>query len=66
MSELGSRVWKTPELVILMRGEPEETLLTACKTSGQAPGATLVSGCMDNSVVTQKCLPYSCDTISPS
>lgn len=26
--------WRRPELIVLVRGKPEEAVLTACKTSG--------------------------------
>ena len=28
------KAWKTPELIILVRGKPEEAVLEVCKTTG--------------------------------
>jgi hypothetical protein len=40
-------VWKAPELVVLVRNRPEETVLTACKTAEVAPGpANGVAACV--------------------
>jgi hypothetical protein len=33
------RSWCTPELSVLVRGEPEESVLTSCKAGG-VPGAS--------------------------
>jgi hypothetical protein len=32
------KVWRTPELVVLVRSNPEEAVLTACKTSAKSSG----------------------------
>ncbi|MBN1996265.1 hypothetical protein JW935_01850 [candidate division KSB1 bacterium] len=44
------RKWDKPELVVLVRGKAEESVLAACKSLGAGPGdngpATLVSLCM--------------------
>ena len=38
--------WKKPELIVLVRGKPEEAVLTACKVSGPQIGAQVyVGGC---------------------
>ena len=38
-SELRKKAWIVPELVVLIRNKPEETVLVACK-SGTWPGKT--------------------------
>jgi hypothetical protein len=39
-------VWRTPELIVLVRGAPEEGVLAACKTKVQAGSTTTVAaGC---------------------
>ncbi len=32
-----SKKWEKPELVVLVRSNPEETVLTACKVTGTYP-----------------------------
>lgn len=34
MSKDGKKEWPKPELVVLVRNKPEETVLTACKVTG--------------------------------
>jgi hypothetical protein len=34
-----TRIWSKPELIVLVRGGPEEAVLTACKRDGEVgPG----------------------------
>ncbi len=43
--------WSTPELVVLVRSEPEETLLVGCKGDGNIySSASLFDGCWFDSV----------------
>ena len=44
-----SKEWKKPELIVLVRGKPEESVLTGCKyyTGGTYPGQG-ISGCFNN------------------
>lgn len=40
------KIWKTPKLIVLYRGRPEESVLVACKgTSPQPRGPSLGSRC---------------------
>lgn len=40
-----SKAWVRPELVVVTRGTPEESVLTACKTAGvQGPAPNNVYG----------------------
>ena len=34
MDEPTRRAWSKPELIVLVRGKPEEAVLGACKTTG--------------------------------
>jgi hypothetical protein len=44
MTNTAKRAWMQPKLKILVRGKPEENVLTVCKTGGQiGPGST---GCI--------------------
>ncbi len=49
--------WNKPELVVLVRGRAEESVLAACKSIGAGPGddgpAALVSLCMIESCIPQ-------------
>ena len=44
--------WETPQLVVLARGTPEESVLLHCKAIGVGGGPTTISqeGCNDNTV----------------
>jgi len=55
-------VWKTPELIVLVRSRPEEAVLTGCKISGSTtqPQST-ESGCMKGN---KKC--KNCNAITSS
>lgn len=37
--------WQKPKLVVLVRGKPEERILTGCKTSPPAGGPDSTNGC---------------------
>jgi hypothetical protein len=40
------RVWSRPELIVIVRGKPEEAVLWACKDNGNAIGVgQLLNGC---------------------
>ena len=40
------KIWLTPELVILVRSKPEETVLTVCKGDGEIySSASVYDGC---------------------
>jgi hypothetical protein len=48
--ETPKKVWEEPQLVVLSRGTPEESVLSHCKTIGTIlPGATSAQqdGCND-------------------
>jgi hypothetical protein len=32
------KMWRKPELIVLVRNKPEEAVLTSCKTDGQGGG----------------------------
>jgi hypothetical protein len=49
--------WKTPELIVLVRGKPEEAVLAACKKGGMA-GPTGSNSCKTTSI--------PCDINAPS
>jgi hypothetical protein len=50
--------WKTPQLVQLVRGRPEETLLVACKTSATTGSpSTYDVGCMMSDAPDRLCGP---------
>jgi hypothetical protein len=52
-----SRLWVTPTLIVLARGNSEESVLTSCKNSFQGVGPNTVAnqGCWDSSK------PGTCD-----
>jgi hypothetical protein len=55
--------WVKPELVILVRNKPEETVLTACKRSGSNnPDGAVDGGCKGFDPV--ECSP--CNVVSDS
>jgi hypothetical protein len=54
--------WEKPQLIILVRGRPEEAVLTACKSSGAGPG-TDFAACTDI-VVPPNC--EKCHMLDPS
>ncbi|MCJ7644036.1 MAG: hypothetical protein MUP28_06125 [Candidatus Aminicenantes bacterium] len=44
------KIWKKPELVVLYRGKPEESVLTHCKHANDPPvtAANLQGDCNDS------------------
>ena len=47
---MNKKTWETPQLIILARGKPEETLTTGCKSIGTTipgPGGNQQDGCND-------------------
>ena len=57
MDEPTSRVWSRPELIVLVRGGPEEAVLSGCKQGGTNTGnADTNVGCYFGSC-TQCALP---------
>jgi hypothetical protein len=47
---MAARRWTTPQLVVLLRGEPEESVLRGCK---HAQAGTPLSSTIDNQVCTK-------------
>ena len=48
MDESTRRAWSKPELIVIVRGKPEEAVLTVCKYAEQkinSPFATFVRNC---------------------
>jgi hypothetical protein len=50
MNEATRRAWSRPELIVIVRGGPEEAVLTTCKDNNppgtnKAGPVTLASGC---------------------
>jgi hypothetical protein len=57
---ISAKIWSEPELVILTRSRPEETVLTVCKGDGNIfSSASAYDGCWLNST-------EPCDEITPS
>jgi hypothetical protein len=50
------KAWKKPELIVLHRGNPEERILSACKTAGVAgyPDNT-DTDCIQNGTYCESC-----------
>ena len=51
--------WRKPELIVLVRGNPEESVLTACKVLGGAGYHNTNNGCLWESVCTSVCSDIS-------
>lgn len=52
------KTWQKPKLVVLVRGRPEECVLSACKTGGTATEATPATNeldCIENLVNCEVC-----------
>jgi hypothetical protein len=46
-----SEVWTAPELTVMVRGRPEETILGACKKQNELPGSNgAQNGCYYDSL----------------
>lgn len=56
-----NKPWKKPELVVLIRSKPEESVLTACKTTLGSGASDADMGCF---VAISPCA--DCDTQNPS
>ncbi|MBN1996264.1 hypothetical protein JW935_01845 [candidate division KSB1 bacterium] len=58
-----SKRWQKPELVVLVRGKAEESVLAACKSLGGVPGDTGpfigVNRCMVDATCTPQCVVKS-------
>jgi hypothetical protein len=39
------KTWEKPRLIVLVRGKPEEALITCCKGTGTGEPATTESSC---------------------
>ena len=52
--------WSEPELIVLVRGTPEEAVLSACKYTTGSNVSTTYLGCMDSPILAcaQPCLDY--------
>jgi hypothetical protein len=65
-SETQRKVWSSPQLIILQRRKPEESVLTLCKNDGGMSGPQeYFSGCFDFDEETADCGAY-CADIAPS
>ena len=64
------KTWETPKLIVLVRGRPEEAILTNCKTGTD----TLISGpywyfqgCNNAwDAYLEGCIPWLCETLVSS
>ncbi len=50
--------WETPKLVVLVRGKPEECILTNCKFVGHGPNET-ATNCMNGELACVNCFDES-------
>jgi hypothetical protein len=57
MDEPTRRAWSRPELIVLVRGKPEEAVLDACKTE-------LAGGAYENGH--RRCMDPACDFCNDS
>ena len=62
MDEPTKRAWSSPELIVLVRGKPEESVLVACKNRSTQPSA--VNEYLGCATLGTYC--YACDTGSES
>jgi hypothetical protein len=63
MDEPTRRAWSKPELIVLVRGKPEESVLAACKNRDTQPSAVNeYVGCASSDAT----YCYACDTGSES
>ena len=60
-----AKQWQTPELIILLRGKPEEAVLITCKHSGGGGGSTADNTDCGNTVILGNCA-NDCDTQAAS
>ena len=47
--KIEKRPWTKPELIVLLRGRPEEAVLLACKRTGYPLGGTIRLDCTNRS-----------------
>lgn len=58
-----TKQWQKPDLIVLVRNSPEETVLTTCKTTGLSTWSSLVNtGCEE--IIGGPCL--TCNSLSSS
>lgn len=63
---MGKKKWDKPELIVLVRGKPEERVLSACKTTMVAgPGPLFSAWCQTNGGVVIICDTW-CAASAPS
>lgn len=64
MKEQNKKKWQTPELIVLSRSQPEEAVLTNCKsdTTGSVVRETNFTGCNSNKASGQPC--QHCDAVA--
>ena len=59
-------LWSKPELIVLVRGRPEEAVLNGCKNAGSSTGWRYQYGaCQDGKQTSAKCTGV-CNSIAPS
>jgi hypothetical protein len=58
------KAWVKPELVIMVRNKPEETILTACKRSGSNNPPGFIDGGCQTFPDDPQCTP--CNVVSDS
>jgi hypothetical protein len=51
MDEPTRRAWSKPELIVIVRGKPEEAVLQTCKTWGEVGSDVDFSACTANEFV---------------
>ena len=56
--------WSRPQLIVLVRGKPEERMLVNCKAIGVFDAMGGYSGCKNDNAV--ECLPSYCETLVSS
>lgn len=60
MDKKAKAIWKTPELIVLVRSKPEEVVLATCKFHSTSGPYTTNKGCA--AVVGKKCNGSACAT----
>ena len=61
------KTWERPKLIVLVRGKPEEAILTNCKTTTISGSWYYFQGC-DNAwdAYQEDCIPWLCETVVTS
>ena len=55
MSAMLKKAWSKPELIVLVRGKPEETVLANCKGGGTTVDTSFVAGgCKQNGCIADR------------